>query len=156
MGGLDQDVDAVGADRADEEGGEEAEGETSVAEGHRHREYARAQAPLEQMYERVEVRGGMGELAVLERIVKGGLLVGRSLHERQGRAVRDRNGHVIFLTLVSAKPVALAYRGVIAGENDFREWDVNYVYTGCSRKDVAASFIYEPFDQFSQKLERDI
>lgn len=47
MGGLDQDVDAVGADRTDEEGGEEAEGETGVTEGHRHREYARAQAPLE-------------------------------------------------------------------------------------------------------------
>ena len=55
MGGLYQDVNAVGADRADEEGGEEAEGEPGVAEGHRHREYARAQAPLEQMYERVEV-----------------------------------------------------------------------------------------------------
>lgn len=111
MGGLDQDVDAVGADGADEEGGEEAEGEAGVAEGHRHREYPRTQAPLEQMYERVEIRGGMGELAVLERIVKGGLLVGRSFHERQGRAVRDRNRHVIFLALVSAKPATLAYRG---------------------------------------------
>lgn len=116
MGGLDQDVDAVGADRADEEGGEEAEGETGVAEGHRHCEYTRAQAPLEQMYERVEIRSGMGELAMLERIVKSSLLVGRSLHERQGRAVRDRNGHVIFLALVSAKPAALVYRSVIGGE----------------------------------------
>lgn len=116
MGGLDQYVDAIGADRADEEGGEEAEGEAGVTEGHRHREYARAQTPFEQMYERVEIRGGMGELAVLERIVKGGFLVSRSLHQGQGRAVRDRNRHVIFLALVSAKPATLAYYSVTVGE----------------------------------------
>ena len=68
------------------------------------------------MYECVEVRRGMGEFAMLEWVIKGGLLVGRSLHERQGRAIRDRNGHVIFLALVSAKPAALAYRTVIDGK----------------------------------------
>jgi len=110
MRGFDQYVNAIGADRADEKRGEEAEGEAGVAEGHRHCEYTRAQATLEKMYERIDVRGGMGELSVLEWIVKGGLLVGRSLHKRQGRAIRDRNRNVIFLALVSAKPAALAYR----------------------------------------------
>jgi len=47
MSGFYQDVNAVGADCADEEGGEEAKGESGVTEGHRHCEYARAQAPLE-------------------------------------------------------------------------------------------------------------
>lgn len=109
MRGLDQYMNAIGADRTDEERGEETEGETGVAESHRHCEYTRAQATLEKMYERVEIRSGMGELSMLERVVKGGLLVGRSLHKWQGRAIRDRNRNVIFLALVSAKPVALAY-----------------------------------------------
>jgi len=47
MSGFDQNVDAIGADHANEEGGKESEGEASVAEGHRHCEYARAQAALE-------------------------------------------------------------------------------------------------------------
>ena len=115
----------------------------------------------------------MGEFAMLERVIKGGLLVGRSLHERQGRAICDRNGHVIFLALVSAKPAALAYRTVIGGERFPCEWDVNYththphtyiyiyiyiyIYTGCTRKDVAVSFIYQLFDLSGcQKLERNI
>jgi len=116
MGGLDQDVDTVGADRADEEGCEEAEDETGITESHRHRENARAQASLEQMNERIEVRSGMGKFAMFKRIVKGGLLIGWPLHERQGRTVRDRNGHIIFLALVSAKPAVLAYRNVIDSE----------------------------------------
>lgn len=82
VGGLDQDVHAIRADQSDEESGEKAEGEAGIAEGHRHREYTRAQTTLEQMYERVEVRCRMGELAVLERVVKGSFLVGRPIHER--------------------------------------------------------------------------
>lgn len=56
------------------------------------------------MDQRVEVRGRMGELPVLERVVQGRLLVVRPLHERQRRAVRDGNRYIIFLALVSAKP----------------------------------------------------
>jgi len=55
VGGLDQDVDTIGADRANEESGEKTEGETSIAKGHWHREYTCAQTTLEQMYERIEV-----------------------------------------------------------------------------------------------------
>jgi len=55
VGGLDQDVDTIGADRANEESGEKTEGETGVAKGHRHREYTCAQTTFEQMYERIEV-----------------------------------------------------------------------------------------------------
>ena len=110
MGALDQYVDAVGADRTDEEGGEQAEQQAGVAEGHRHRQNAGAQAALQQMYQGVEVRRRVGELPVIERIVEGRLLVVRPLHERQRRAVRDGNRYLIFLALVSGKPTALTSR----------------------------------------------
>lgn len=107
MGALDQYVHAIGAYSPDEEGGEETEEQTSVTEGHRHRQNPSPQASLQQMYEGVEVRGWMSELPVLERIVECRFLVVWSFHERQRRAVRDGNRYVIFLALVSAKPMPL-------------------------------------------------
>lgn len=102
MGALDQYVHTVGAYRADEEGGEQAEEETGALEGNGHRQDTRAQATLEQMDEGVHVAGRMGQLTVLERIVEGRLLVVRPLDQRQRRAIRKRDRHLIFLALVSA------------------------------------------------------
>ena len=107
MSAFHQNVHAVGANRADEEGGDQTEQQAGIAKGHRHRQNPSSQAALQKVDQRVEIGGRVGQLPVLERIVKGRLLVVRPLHERQRGTVRDGNRYVIFLALVSAKPTSL-------------------------------------------------
>lgn len=48
----------------------------------------------------------MSQLPMFERIVQGRLLIVGTLDEGKGRPVGDGDRNVIFLTLVSVKPLA--------------------------------------------------
>lgn len=108
MGALDQDVHAICAYGADEECGEKPKEESGALEGVRHRENAGSQTTFEEVNEGVQVGSRMRKLPVLERVVKSGFLIVWPLHKGQCRSISERNGHFIFLALVSANPKVLA------------------------------------------------
>jgi len=55
IGGIYQNVDAVGADESDDESGDQTESQTGVQEGQGHRQDASAQTALQEVNQRVGI-----------------------------------------------------------------------------------------------------